>query len=177
MVILHLFDLLQLSDTTSRFEGSQQLLESLQLSLAEETGRRQLVEKRFRDLAQNHEHMINLKDEYKEKARRLEGRLEGGEAEREREALEQEMERKEGEWRERERGWEERVREGEGRIKTVETERDQVLTSVRDMEKEKMAILKEHLASIDQLQISLKGELDVYSEMTHPLNKGHIPRC
>ena len=66
---------------------------------------------------------------------------------------------------------------GEGRIKTVETERDQVLTSVRDMEKEKMAILKEHLASIDQLQISLKGELDVYSEMTHPLNKGHIPRC
>lgn len=127
------------------YEGSRQHLESLQLSLAEESRQRKLVEQRFQDLAKNHEHMIHLKDEYKQQALSLQ-------QQRGQDKLTQEARLEQEQARERE------VRELEGRVRMVEEERDGLKQEADTLESVRKDEARQHAELVQQLQDNLKGQ-------------------
>lgn len=126
--------------------------ESLQQSLAEETGQRKLVEQRFFILAKNHEEMIRLKDEYKGETRRLRHEMLSGQREHEdgvRKSieLEEEVEKIEQQWKERMAGVERRVT-------FVEEQRDVAEKRASQLENNIQSSLGEHSG----MQATLRGE-------------------
>ena len=62
---------LQLSESQQKYESSQKQVAKLQELLAEVTAEKTQLEDRFHTLAENHEQMIKIKDEYKEANCRL----------------------------------------------------------------------------------------------------------
>lgn len=127
----------------------------MQQSLAEETQRRKLVEHRFHQLARNHEQMIDLKDEYKEEARRLkekEVREKKKVGEEKSAGIEEEQVKK------MEKEWKEKVRAMEGRLMIAEEERSTLERRVKELEDEIKRIINKHLNSIQQLQENLRGD-------------------
>ena len=125
----------QLSDMTCQYQTVNKQLQLLQESLAGETKQRQLVEQRFHILCNNHQEMIKLKDEYKEKMKQLmERRKSKEEEEKEREKVVmkkrcEESEEKvviiEKEWQEKMKGVVAEVEEARGRAETAEREREE----------------------------------------------------
>lgn len=143
--------LLQLTEATSKYELTCQHMESLQQSLAQEMGQRKLMEKRFQDLAENHQQMIRLKDEYKAEARGLRekaGRDEEGQ--RRSLQLEEEVLRVQ-------RECQERVRVVEERLTNTQAQRDIAERKADDLQRKMNEMLREHLDSIQHYQTNVKG--------------------
>lgn len=134
-------------------------MQSLQQSLAKETHQRQLVERRFHHLADNHQQMIRLKDEYKEEAKRLREEVEGG-GEGSQEQLEEQVRREmELEMEEKvRREVEESVRRLEQRATEMEGQCEEAQGKVKEMEIKMKMMMKEHTDSLQHLQTHLKGQ-------------------
>lgn len=148
-----LFFPLQLSEATSKYQVNCQHMEKLQQSLAEEMGQRRLLEKRFQDLADNHQQMIRLKDEYKEEARGLRekvGRQEQGH--RRSLELEEDMLRVQ-------RECEEKLKSFEERLTAVQAEKDTAQSKAHQLQQKTNEAAREHVCAIQHLQMSLKGRL------------------
>ena len=105
----------------------------MQLSLAEETRQRHLIEQRFHTLADNHEEMIRFKDQYKEEARKLRTQIEEGTGDKEDKRkylelkekkcleLEERLARMEEVWKEKVKVEEEKWKVAERRLELIQT--------------------------------------------------------
>lgn len=150
---------------TSKYASGCDHLESLQQSLAEESKQRKLIEQRFFDLAQNHEEMIRLKDEYKGEARKLRQELLTGQREhkdglRRSLELEDEVDKIEQQWQEKMKGMERRVT-------VVEEQRDVAEKAAGQLESSMQLSLGEHSERVRKLQENLKGlRISYNSEIT-----------
>ena len=138
----------QLSQVTSKYESSCHHLESLQESLAEQSRKCKLTEKRFYDLAKNHEQMIVYKDQYKEEAQRLKCELMAGDKEV---TLEEEV-MKVG------RQWEDKIVSVERRLTLAEEQRIMAETTANQLQIKIQTSAKQHSETVQQLQASLTGE-------------------
>ena len=67
---------MQLSECEQRYESALKQVSQLQEMLAEVSGEKALLEERFHTLAENHEQMIRIKDEYKRAIGRFSGEQE-----------------------------------------------------------------------------------------------------
>ena len=141
----------QLSEVMSKYELSCQRVESLQQSLAQEMGQHKLLLKRFQALAENHDQMIRLKDEYKEEAQGL--RQSAGQ---EQEGQKRAMELEEELVRVR-RECQERLMIVEERLTKTQAERDAETRRSDDVQRKLNETLREHSNSIQHLQTNLKG--------------------
>lgn len=141
----------QLSQVTSKYESSCHHLESLQESLSEQSRKCKLIEKRFYDLAKNHEQMIHYKDQYKEEAQRLRCELMAGEKEVKGRALEEEM-MKVG------RQWEDKIVSVERQLTLAEEQRFVAETTASQLQIKMRTSAKEHSEIVQQLQASLTGQ-------------------
>jgi hypothetical protein len=135
-------------------------VEALQKSLAEESRQRKLIEQRFFVLAQNHEEMIRLKDEYKGEAHRLQQELLSGKREHENGAkrsleLEKEVDRIKCQWQEKLRGMERRVA-------LVEEQRDMAEKRASQLEHKMQSAAGDHLGMMQSSQASLKSQCGVW---------------
>ncbi len=165
MLILTCF--IQLSETSAKYEVVCRQLEGLQASLTQEVKQRTLVERRFHQLAGNHEEMVKLKDHYKQEARRVNK----GEVHREREA--ELVTKVEGEWQERVRvvegEWQEKVRVVEGewqeRVRVVEGARSEAVTKMKGYGETMNKIIKEHAGYIHKLKDQMKGMCECHDVM------------
>ena len=66
-------NIMQLSECEQRYESALKQVSQLQEMLAEVSGERALLEEHFHALAENHEQMIRIKDEYKRAMGRFSG--------------------------------------------------------------------------------------------------------